>query len=272
MTPLQAAAALATEHRVPFDEPVVLKDGSNLLVHLAPSPVVLRIATFTARVRGDALPWLAREAALVAHLASVGAAVMAPSDLVPPGPHLVGGWAMTAWRYVDHRRGAIPDGWSSLAALDALHDAMRTYPGELPRLVPATDDLDRAMAFAVGEGLLAPERAAELGIRRDALLADLVASAPERQALHGDAFPKNSLVTERGIVWIDFEDCCSGPPIWDLAILARRVEDEALTEIVRGRHGRDALAAATALRAIQADVWTCLHDARAAGRWDADGR
>jgi hypothetical protein len=69
----------------------VLKDGSNLLVHLAPAPVVLRVATFTALIRGDGLPWLEREVSLVSYLADVGASVMPPSDLVPPGPHVVGG-------------------------------------------------------------------------------------------------------------------------------------------------------------------------------------
>ena len=37
-----------------MDEARVLKDGSNLLVQLAPAPVILRIATFTAAVRASA--------------------------------------------------------------------------------------------------------------------------------------------------------------------------------------------------------------------------
>jgi hypothetical protein len=56
LTPLEAATILVGDHRVRFDELVILKDGSNLLVHLAPAPVVLRIATFTARIRLEPLP------------------------------------------------------------------------------------------------------------------------------------------------------------------------------------------------------------------------
>ena len=265
LTPIAAVARLAASHRVRFDELVVLKDGSNLLVHLAPVPVVLRVATFTAQIRLEPLPWLQREADLVSYLASVGAAVMTPSDAIPVGPHIVGGWAMSAWRYVDHRPGEIPDDRSALAALDELHEAMRGYPGDLPLLNPAADDLDRAIAFGVGQGLFSSDQADDIRGRRDVAFGEVVAVAPDRQALHGDAFAQNSLVTDHGIVWIDFEDCCSGPLVWDHAILFRRVEYEAVAAIIRSRHDPDALQAAVALRTLQADVWGVLHEARAEG-------
>ncbi|HEX5825421.1 MAG TPA: phosphotransferase [Candidatus Limnocylindrales bacterium] len=271
VTPLQAARALAIAHRVRFDELVVLKDGSNLLVHLAPAPVVLRVATFTARIRREPLPWLQREADLVSWLAAAGAAVMKPSEIIPVGPHQIGAWAMSAWRFVEHRNGVVPDGRSTLAALDELHQALRGYRGELPLLNPAADDLDRAIAFAVAEGLFNPGQAEDLRNRRDAAFAEVVAAAPDRQALHGDAFPRNSLMTKRGIVWIDFEDCCWGPVIWDHATLLRRIEGEPAADAIRRRHPPDALAAAVELRGLQADVWTVLHDARASGRWPESG-
>jgi hypothetical protein len=266
LTPLEAARILARDHGIRFDELVVLKDGSNLLVHLAPVPVVLRVATFTARIRREPLPWLQREVELVSYLAAVGAAVMAPSDVIPVGPHVVGGWAMSAWRYVDHRPGVVPDARSTLAALDALHAALRGYSGDLPLLNPAADDLDRAIAFGLREGLFGQAQADDIRARRDELRARVLAVAPDRQALHGDAFPKNSLVTEGGIVWIDFEDCCSGPRIWDDATLLRRIDDEATVATIRARHDLPALEATVALRGLQTGVWTVLHDARANGR------
>src|SRR5918998_2864754 len=55
---LRAAVAVAAAGGVACREPVVLRDGSNLLVHLRPAQVVARVATATATVRaGDA--WLA---------------------------------------------------------------------------------------------------------------------------------------------------------------------------------------------------------------------
>lgn len=267
MTPLQAAAQLATAHGLRADEMTVLKDGSNLLVHLAPAPVVLRIATFTGLIRGDPLPWLEREVSLVSYLAGVGASVMPPSDLVPPGPHVVGGWAMSAWTYVDHESGTVPGPLATLRALDELHDAMRGFPDELPLLNPAADDLDRAIGFGVGHGVIGIGQADELRGRRDSLIAQLTAIAPDIQAQHGDAFPRNSLLTPAGVVWIDFEDCCSGPVLWDLAILIRQGGGEQVAEIVRRRFGDEALQTAVALRGIQGDVWTILHDARASHGW-----
>jgi hypothetical protein len=270
MTPLEAATALAAEHRVRFDDLVILKDGSNLSVHLAPAPVVLRVATFTARIRREPLIWLQREVDLVTWLAAAGASVMAPSDLLPVGPHVVGGWAITAWRYVEHRPGVVPDGQATLHALDELHEVLRGYPGALPLLNPAADDLDRAIAFGLGQELLSAAQAEDLRARRDSAFAALVAMVPDRQALHGDAFPRNSLVTERGVVWIDFEDCCSGPVIWDHSTLLRRIDDDATgngaaVATIRARHGDDAVRVALVLRGLQEEVWSLLHDARRAG-------
>ena len=267
MTPIEAGAALAADHGLRCDEVVVLKHGSNLLVRLAPAPVVLRIATFTARIRGDPLPYLEREVSLVSYLASIGAPVMPPSDLMPAGPHLVGGWAMSAWRYVVHERGAVPDPIAVLHALDDLHVALRSYPGELPRLNPAADDLGRAVRFAVSNGIYSPAEAEDILARRDDVMAELVAVAPALQALHGDAFPRNSLLSPAGIVWIDFEDCCLGPVAWDLAVLVRQGGGERIEAIARRRHGDEAIRLAIALRGLQGQVWRALHEIRAARAW-----
>jgi hypothetical protein len=267
VTPLQAAAALAAEHGLHPDEIAVLKHGSNLLVRLAPAPVVLRIATFTAIIRGDPLPYLEREVALVSYLASVGASVMLPSDLLPPGPHVVGGWAMTAWRYVVHERGAVPDPITVLQELDRLHAQLRDYAGELPLLNPAADDLDRAIRFALARGAYSSAQADETRAQRDDVMAELLSSTTGIQPLHGDAFPRNSLLSPHGLVWIDFEDCCSGPVLWDLATLVRQGGGERVAEIVRRRHGDEALRLAIRLRGLQAQVWTALHGARAEQGW-----
>lgn len=73
--PLAAAVALGVAHRIRSDEPRILKDGSNLLVHIQPAPVVIRVATFTALVRGDPLRFLEREVRLSSALVAAGAAV-----------------------------------------------------------------------------------------------------------------------------------------------------------------------------------------------------
>ena len=267
MTALEAARTFASSNGLPSDQLTVLRDGSNLIVHLKPAPVVLRIATLTARIRIDPLPYLGREVALLSYLAGLGAPAMTPSDLVAAGPHLVDGWAMSAWSYVEHEAPGTPDVRTALAALDELHAAMRGYPGALPVLNPAADDLDRALRFAVGAGLLTPGEAATLTARRDGLLVELLDLAPDRQPLHGDAFARNAVRSKTGVVWLDFEDCCSGPVIWDLAVLARRDPDPEVVAEIERRHGRAALRLATELRAIQAEAWTLIHAARPERGW-----
>jgi len=267
-TPLAAALALGRAHGIVSEEPVVLKDGSNVVVHLAPAPVVVRVATLTARIRRDPTPWLEREVALVTALAAAGAAVMRPSSLISPGPHAVDGWQMTAWAYLDHVPGAAPDAGATLVALDELHRVMATLtdPPGMPLLVPATVDLDVATAFAVRCGLLEAGRATALLADRDATLAEVLAETADRGPLHGDAFPRNSLMTPHGIVWIDLEDCCSGPVVWDDATLLRRTKDPEVERVFLARHGRALLDAAIWLRGLQEEVWNLIHDARREGR------
>jgi len=262
VSPLEAARRFASSHGLPSGQLSVLRDGSNLIVHLRPAPVVLRVATMTARIRLDPLPYLAREVALLSYLAGLGAPAMRPSDLVAAGPHLVDGWAMSAWSYVEHEAPGTPDVRTAFVALDELHAAMAAYPGVLPVLNPAADDLDRALRFALGAGLLTSGAAAALTARRDDLLAELLDLAPDRQPLHGDAFARNAVRSGAGVVWLDFEDCCSGPVVWDLAVLVRRDPDPEVVAEIERRHGPAALRVATELRNVQAQPWTLIHAAR----------
>ncbi len=54
---LRAAVEVGAQHGVRCEEPIVLRDSSNLLVRLAPAPVVARVSTVTSMARtGDACP------------------------------------------------------------------------------------------------------------------------------------------------------------------------------------------------------------------------
>ena len=263
-SPLAAALALGAAHGLPVAEPVLLKDGSNLLVHLHPAPVVVRVATFTAFIRGEPAPFLEREVALGSYLAEVGAAVVPCSGELPPGPHHVSGWWMTAWQHVPHRVGVRPPADQLLQSLVELHGALAGYAGELPLLGPATTDLDLALACCEQHGLLPATQVEHMLGERDALLAS-VRSLPAT-AQHGDAHPGNVLLTEQGVVWNDFEDCCLGSPLWDLATLARHDQTGAVWAVARDRFGGDVVEAMLGLRELQVAAWTALHGARAAGR------
>ena len=264
----RAVRTLLAAHGVPGDRLETWKDGSNLLVRPVPAPVILRVATFTGRVRRDPMPYLEREVALVTWLASRGAPVMAPPDVMPPGPFLVDGWGIAAFRFTDHRPGTIASPAATLAALDELRGVLRTYPGKLPAYGPAAADLDLALAFALEADILAAGTVDEMRGRRDMLLARLRELDPTLEPQHGDAFPRNTVTSLAGTVtWIDLEDACRASPSWDLAVLVRHTGDRRVREAAEARVGREMLDTAIALRGVQGEAWNALHDARVARGW-----
>lgn len=244
---LDDLVAFARGHGVVVDAPTVLRDRSNLLVHLAPAPVVARVPAVTAIVRRDAASHLAREIEVAAWLAAAGVAVVDASPELPAGVHAIGGRQVSFRRYVRH------DGPATAGAVDAvgvasavreLHDALRESAIALPRLSPITSDLQAAI-----DALGRTDDVAEVRAAHEAFVAELAAAlagVPE-QVLHGDCHHRNLLVTAGGLVWNDFEDTCRGPIEWDLAVMGL-ADRSPLAELMR------------AGRSLQSRVWPTLLD------------
>jgi thiamine kinase-like enzyme len=222
-----AAVSLAATHGVISSDPVVLQDGSNVIVHLRPAPVVARIAARTALVRPRVADHLSRDLSIAAFLDSRGVPVVTPSAELPPGPHHVDGFVLTFSTYVEHSDRELTR-TEVLRLLPALHAELRSYPGDLPARGPM-DDVDNMLGYLDGLGVadLEPFRArkAELMEQWDAHYRDV-------QPLHGDAHYGNLLMTADGPVWNDFEDAWLGPVAWDLACLAGAAGAEAAQRTV----------------------------------------
>jgi Phosphotransferase enzyme family len=262
---LAAAASVARRWGVPADDPVLLHDGVNAVVHLRPAPVAARVATLTPLLR-DGDRSFAREVALAGALAGAGAPVIPPSDLLPPGPHTADGLIVSYWRLVE----VLPDRPSPADAgrtLAALHEALaETDPG-WPG-APLDTPLDDLARFA--------ERGAELGA--DPVLVARLAGAVEQlrpalterptatatTALHGDAHPGNLLATPHGWRWADLEDTCRGPWAWDLACLraTSRLDGRAALDTMPGAPTDAELAPWLDLRRLHAAAWWFVHAAR----------
>lgn len=257
---VRAAVAVAERHGLRRTEPVVLRDASNLLVHLAPAPVVARVGALTAEVRPHVAATLAKDVGLAGWLAARGAPVVAPSAELPPGRHRHAGHTLTFWTYVAHDRdhGYLPAEVGPLLA--ALHAELRDYPGPLPD-VPPLDTAD-VLAFlrAVGSRSLSDRDAAALLAAADRVVADLRASTPEAVPLHGDAHPGNLLWTADGPLWTDFEDAWRGPIGWDLACLAGtgRLDGWAAVAGYPDAPHRAALTPAVAARELQHLGWSLV--------------
>ena len=262
MKPFEAAVSLARSHGLSVEDPVVLRDLSNLLVHLRPSRVVARVATTTAAARAGGFEWLSREVEVATFLASRGAPVVPPAGALPPGPHVHEGWAITFWRHVEH--GPALDGAGVGEALRALHEALAPYPGELPSLADVLDEA-AGLIGRIPDGLRAgePERLRRALHRARSAVA--AADLPERP-LHGDAHAGNLLRTPARALWVDLEDTCHGPAEWDLACLVANARvlglNPAPGAAALAAYGRDpadpALGAFVEARALQVAVWTAF--------------
>lgn len=213
---VEAAVAVGRALGLSVDEPVLLRDVTNVLVHLAPSPVVARVPVTFARLRGRA--WVEKELELVSGLQAAGLPVAGPTRDAPPGPHERDGFLVTLWDFVENDPGASLDGAAAGIGLRRIHDVLEgadpagldhyTRIEELGALL-RTLHLDPAELDVLRRGLDAAE---EVVAGIDAPL----------QPVHGDAHLANVLRTPHGPVWSDFENVCLGPRELDLAGLTIR--------------------------------------------------
>jgi hypothetical protein len=220
---VDAAVAVAAAHGITVAEPRVLASRANAVIHLAPAPVVARVATTTAVLRPprDAL---AREIHVGRFLAQAGIPAVRPSGELDPGPHEHDGLWLSFHEHLVEDQSRPPEAAEVGRMLADLHVALRHYDRPLPPLGPVRGDLGRMLDAVEAEDLLAGEHVAALRAEH-ARLGPLLAATtehPEAQPLHGDPHLGNLLRTSGGgLVWNDLEEACRGPVAWDIAVLAR---------------------------------------------------
>ncbi len=263
-----AARAVAAAQGLPCERAAILDSGSNVLVHMRPSPVVARVMSGTVALHDDPERWLRREVAVLRFLAPSGLAV-APSPLIEPGPYRSHGLWMTfcAWAPVSGRtepRDPVRVG----RALHDLHDALAGFPGDLAGMRDLREDIERLRAQLRPTPDLDRAAIDSLGERLAALEESVFATSLPTQALHGDASLSNLLSTADGLLWNDFEDTLCGPVHWDLAgyliALEARGADAAFVRQALDAYGwddRESLAPFTAAHGVYDEIWS-LYDAQ----------
>jgi hypothetical protein len=226
------------------DEPVIVRDLTNVLVHLAPAPVVVRVPVTLARLRGPG--WEELVVRLAAFLADEGAPVVPPSRLLPPGPHLVDGLTVSFWEHVDHDRDRF-DPVEAGRSLRDLHAALARCPLPLPGF-ERLDEVARVLDALPPSGQVDVLRSAHVRLGDTGL--------PGRP-LHGDAHFNNILWSPDGPLWTDLENACTGPAEYDLAALRWRGWDgtaEALAAY--GGHDDEVVERVTPYLALFLAAWT----------------
>ena len=204
---------------------MLLKEAHNVVA--AVGSVVARAATPLAQKTGRDLAWYRRERAIVEHLVDAGAPVVAPADVLDPGPHERDGYIVLFWERVDVDSDVIWDAGAVAESLVAVQRALSAYAGERPPFWPLAQ-FDR-MSGLVDLGADQPLVVAA----RDRLEAVLAERQPHVRLVHGDAHLGNCLPTRSGPRWIDFEDACDAPFEWDAACIGLAAEVGAAGPVAR---------------------------------------
>jgi len=241
----------------------MLGGHSNTMVHLAPLPLVARVATGTGLVRSGTA-WLAREVEVARYVAAVGAPAVRPSTLLDRGPHTHDGIAVSFWSLVAIRPEPA-DLEAASRSLRRCHEALDGYAGELPALGVIDETLRLLDHPRVAASLSDEDRhlldrfAARWNGAREFL--DGVRMRP----LHGDAHLQNLCCTEAGPIWGDWGDVFAGPIEWDLAclisasiVLGGGSEAAAFLPAYGGDLDADLLGLMAEARTLQAVVWASL--------------
>jgi hypothetical protein len=260
---VSAATTVAEREGLRLGEPKILRDRGNLLVRLAPTPVVARVATLIgSRRAGD--DWLRREVAVAGFLARAGAPVVAPSAELDPGPHTHEGISLSFWEYVEEVETPL-DASEAGHRLRACHEVLAGYEGKELEPLGTLAEAERWLEELCAEDRIGTERAAQL--RRDATSVWRRIEALElpMQAIHGDAHLDNAINTAAGPLWNDWEDTCLAPRALDLGCLeaASSVWGDAPEPVAAalaayGEIDPEALAVFVAARRFQGTMWSVL--------------
>ncbi|MGE2729511.1 phosphotransferase [Mycolicibacterium vaccae] len=258
-----AAAALraAKEPGVHADRATVLHAAFSVVAHLKPAPVVARIPVVLTSGTDPAQQNLRRQRELdVAHwLDGQRVPVVRPAPGIPRAPVHRDGFDMTFWELADTADDHVPYHGVDLSYSAELHAVLAGYPEPLPFLAPFNQGLpellDRLEPGPLLTGTDIDRAHREFGALR-AVLAD-------EQSFHtafpgvpvgpiqGDVPSHNVIRTRTGILFSDFEDACTGPVEWDVAVLG----PDATAEY-------DAAARARGLRAVDPAVARLVDRAR----------
>ncbi len=212
---VDAAVSIARHHGVNIGQPKLLRSTNNLVVHLAPAPVVAKVSDGAS---GDGPLPLEHELAVGLHLARVGAPIAEPSPELPAIVHRVGELNVSFWRYYEERNpGDIP--CSQIGpALREFHRCLASYPGPLPNF---------RLRGAEAKDLLSPGLSPRLKERDRIFLlaeqarirAEMAEARFELQPIHGGPHRYNWLDTGQRALLIDLETVCLGPRELDVAYL-----------------------------------------------------
>jgi thiamine kinase-like enzyme len=206
-------------------EPVALADASNLVLRLAPHPIVARVAMATSMVRAG-VAWLEREVVISRFLAERGGGVTRPSQAIDPGPNEHGGLVVSFWE-LETELSRAPDPRRAGLELARLHRELRGLTAAVPEWGAWSEMRAVHERMHSTDSLISPAERRRVDAawqRAEAIVSSARARSTSFQIVHGDAHIRNVMATERGELWTDWEDAFLGPVEWDLACMRSRLD------------------------------------------------
>jgi len=205
----KAATHIAAAYHIKSDAPTVLKDSNNTVIHLAPAPVVAKVATSS--LRKQDVSYLKHELNIALHLADLGAPIVPPSAEIPPAIYRHEDLEVTFWQYCPGEVREEIDCAELVAALKQFHAALSGYRGALGSF---TEDYEECHSLLDGDRL-SPELSTtdRQFLRRvyEYLSARLQTFDYELVPVHTEIHGGNVMWMGTTPLFIDFESCCLAP-------------------------------------------------------------
>jgi len=217
---VKAATKIGATYGIKSDAPIVLKDSNNTIIHLAPSPVVAKVATST--LRKQHVSSLEHELNVALHLTSSDAPIVPPSREPPPAVYRDGDLAVTFWQYCPGEVREEIDHPELIAAVKAFHLAFANYRGGLK---PFTEKYEECHSLLDCDRLSAELRLADRKFLRQVyghLCARLQTFDYECVPAHEEIHGGNVLWRDTKPLLIDFESCCLAPREVDFLSFSER--------------------------------------------------
>lgn len=200
-------------------EPRVLSDSANLIIHLYPYDVVVKVAVY-GRKTEEIKECIIREISVANYLKNNNIPVVRPCESMNHGPHECDNHWFSLWRYEDKTdRGKLKTDALILAIKDLIM-TMKKYPGQLPVLGVWKKVQNSALNLKKIDDLLYKTL-----LDRYEIINRFVTSIDEKDLApsHGDAHIRNLYPALENWIWMDLEDASLMPKYWDLSSLLANI-------------------------------------------------